>query len=49
MAAADGAWGLATWRAELSAEKIRLADKLQQVRIDAREFDEQRRATGAPR
>ena len=49
MAAADGAWGLATWRAELSAEKIRLADKLEQVRIDAKAYDEQRRATGAPR
>ena len=45
LAAADGAWGLATYGAELAAEKIRLADKLAQVRIDAREFDEQRRAT----
>jgi hypothetical protein len=48
-AAADGAWGLATWGEELAAEKIRLADKLAQVRVDARAFDEQRRATGASR
>jgi hypothetical protein len=47
MASADGAWGLATYGDELAAEKIRLADKLAQVRIDARAFDEQRRATGA--
>jgi len=45
LAAADGAWGLATYGAELAAEKIRLADKLAQVRIDAKAFDEQRRAT----
>ena len=44
LAQADGAWGLATYGAELAAEKIRLADKLAQVRIDAEEFDEQRRA-----
>jgi hypothetical protein len=49
MAAADGEWGLATWAEELSAEKIRLADRLVQVRIDARAFDEQRRATGGAR
>jgi hypothetical protein len=49
MASAGGEWGLATYGEELAAEKIRLADKLQQVRIDARAFDEQRRATGAIR
>ena len=49
LAAVEGEWGLATYGAELAAEKIRLADKLQQVRIDARAFDEQRRATGAGR
>jgi hypothetical protein len=49
MASADGAWGLSTYGDELAAEKIRLADKLSQVRIDARAFDEQRRATGAVR
>jgi hypothetical protein len=47
MASADGAWGLATYAEELAAEKIRLADKLVQVRIDAKAYDEQRRATGA--
>jgi hypothetical protein len=47
MASADGEWGLVTYGDELAAEKIRLADKLAQVRIDARAFDEQRRATGA--
>ena len=46
---ADGAWGLATYREELAAEKIRLADKIVQVRIDAAAFEEQRRATGAGR
>jgi hypothetical protein len=45
LAVADGAWGLATYGAELAAEKIRIADKLAQVRIDAKAFDEQRRAT----
>jgi hypothetical protein len=49
LARAGGAWGLSTYADELAAEKIRLADKLAQVRIDARAFDEQRRATGAGR
>lgn len=49
LASADGAWGLATFGEELAREKIRLADKLAQVRIDAKAFDEQRRATGASR
>jgi hypothetical protein len=45
LAAPDGAWGLAIYGAELAAEKIRLADKLAQVRIDAKAFEEQARAT----
>ena len=49
LASAGGAWGLAAWDEELAGEKIRLADKLAQVRIDAKAFDEQRRATGASR
>jgi hypothetical protein len=49
MAAAGGEWGLATYGEELAAEKIRLADALAQVRVDASAYDEQRRATGQAR
>jgi hypothetical protein len=46
MAVADGEWGLATYGADLAAEKIRLLDALAQVRLDARAYEEQRRAVG---
>lgn len=47
MASADGEWGLATFGGELAGEKVRLADALAQVRVDAQAYDEQRRAVGA--
>ena len=40
----DGEWGLATWCAELQAAKIHLGDALEQVRLNARAFEQQRRA-----
>jgi len=48
MKSAEGEWGLATYGEELAAEKIRLSDALAQVRLDARAYDEQRKAVGAP-
>jgi hypothetical protein len=45
----DGRFGLALWSAELQQDKLRVLDNLQQIRNNAREFDEQRAAlAGAP-
>jgi len=46
MLAVEGEWGLATWRDELVDAKIRLADNLKQVRLNAAAYEEQRVATG---
>ena len=40
----DGDWGLALWSAELQRDKLRILDNLEQIRNNAREFDEQRAA-----
>jgi len=42
----DGEWGLSTWCDELQAAKIHLGDALEQVRRNARAFEQQRRAVG---
>ena len=44
MARAGGKWGLDLYREELDKEKIRLLDRLKQVRINAKQYDEQRLA-----
>jgi len=46
MSAAEGEWGLATYKDELYKTKIRLMDNLKQVRRNAAAYDEQRRAVG---
>ncbi|HUT79482.1 MAG TPA: hypothetical protein VM285_17425 [Polyangia bacterium] len=45
-AARDGEWGLSLWAAELGRDKLRVLDNLEQIRRNAREFDEQRAARG---
>ncbi len=44
MARAAGKWGLDLYREELYNEKLRLLDRLEQVRINAKQYDEQRLA-----
>jgi len=42
---ADELWGLSIFKDELQREKIRLADNLNQIRINAKEYEEHRLAT----
>jgi hypothetical protein len=42
----DGRFGLSLWSAELRRDKLRVLDNLEQIRRNAREFDEQRAARG---
>ena len=44
----DGRWGIRRFSEELQAEKLRLLDRLEQVEQNARAYDEQRIAGGAP-
>jgi hypothetical protein len=46
MACVEGEWGLATYRDELQRAKIHLGDTLQQIRRDAKAYEEQRIVTG---
>lgn len=49
MARAAGKWGLDLYREELNTEKIRLFDRLEQVRINAKQYEEQRLAQDGDR
>jgi len=45
----NGEWGLATYRTELMAEAARMRRAVSEVRKNAAEYQEQRRATGSAR
>lgn len=45
---AEGRWGLAIFRGELQEGKLRALDRLEQIKANASEFDEQARAVGSP-
>ncbi len=46
MAGFDGKWGLSVFQEELLAAKLRVIDRLKQIRINAKAFKEQRTAIG---